>query len=71
MRRASVDIAGKLVDGTPKSHQMRTVPLPPSIATDLRPLVDGRDRDDLVFVSPEGTPLRVANFRRRVWMRAV
>ncbi|MGW0229434.1 hypothetical protein ACWDWO_14040 [Actinopolymorpha singaporensis] len=50
---------------------MRTVPLPPSIATDLRPLVDGRDRDDLVFVSPEGTPLRVANFRRRVWMRAV
>lgn len=71
VRRAFVDVAGKLVEGTPKSHQARTVPLLPSIAADLRPLVDGRDRDELVFVSPEGTPLRVANFRHRVWMRLV
>ena len=27
--------------------------------------------DDLVFTAPEGGPLRVSNFRRKVWLPAV
>jgi integrase len=71
VRRAFVDISGKLVEGTPKTHQSRSVPLPPSLCAELRDAIEGRDRDALVFVSPEGTPLRIANFRTRAWIRAV
>jgi integrase len=71
VRRAFADLAGKLVEGTPKSHQSRTVPLPPSLCEELAHLVDGRGRDDLVFTSPRGGPLRLTNFRRSIWHPAV
>ncbi|MEQ7124374.1 site-specific integrase [Actinopolymorpha sp. B11F2] len=71
VRRAFADLAGKLVEGTPKSHQSRTVPLPPSLCEELLHLVDGRGRDALVFTSPRGGPLRLTNFRRSVWHPAV
>nr|WP_269091266.1 tyrosine-type recombinase/integrase [Actinopolymorpha cephalotaxi] len=54
VRRAFADLAGKLVEGTPKSHQSRTVPLPPSLCEKLVVVLDGRDRDALVFTSPKG-----------------
>ena len=69
--RAFADLAGRLVEGTPKSHLRRSVPLPPSLCQELRPLTAGKDRDTLVFSSPNGFPLRLSNFRRAVWTPAV
>lgn len=71
VRRAFSDVRGELVEGTPKSHQARTVPLPQWLAIDLKELVDGRSPDDLVFTTPRGYPLRHSNFRRHVWIPAV
>lgn len=71
VRRAFSDINGQLVEGTLKSHQTRTVPLPPWLCAELRPLVEGRDLDALVFTSPLGYALRMSNFRRNVWNPAV
>lgn len=71
VRRAFVDIDGRLVEGKPKTHQSRTVPLPGALCEELRRLVVDLDRDALVFSAPEGGPLRAGNFRQRVWTPAV
>jgi integrase len=71
VRRAFSTIDGLLVEGTPKSHQQRTVPLPQWLCDDLAPLVEERDQDELVFTTPADHPIRHANFRRRVWLAAV
>ena len=71
VRRAFSDINGRLVEGAPKNHQARTVPLPLWLATQLKELIDGRGPDDLVFTTPAGYVLRMSNFRRHVWNPAV
>lgn len=71
VQRAFVDVNGTLVAGTPKSHQSRSVPMPRSIARDLESLVQGRELDSLIFIAPNGGPLRFGNFRHRVWYPAV
>jgi integrase len=71
VRRAYVDIDGQLVEGKPKTHQSRSVPLPGALRDELGALVADLDRDALVFTAPEGGPLRVGNFRQRVWTPAV
>jgi len=71
VRRAFSDVRGRLVEGTPKNHQARSVPLPPWLAIELKELIDGRDPDDLVFTTQGGYPLRHSNFRRHVWKPAV
>src|SRR5262245_23657684 len=68
---AFVEVRGKLVEGTPKTHQMRTVPLPRFLVDKLAAPVEGKGRDELVFSTPGGTPLRNTNFRRRHWDKAV
>lgn len=68
---AFVEVKGELVEGSPKTHQARTVPLPRFLIDDLAAHVDGRGPDDLVFTGPAGAPLRNSNFRRRHWDRAV
>lgn len=42
VHRAFSDVGGRLVEGTPKSHQARTVPVPPWLAIELKELIDGR-----------------------------
>lgn len=64
VRRSFADINGRLVEGTPKSHQARTIPLLPSVRADLARLASGADRDALVFTIPDGHRLRSSNFRR-------
>lgn len=71
VHRAYADLAGKLVEGTPKSHQARDVPVPPSLCDELTSLVEGRKPDDLIFTAAGGGPLRHSNFRRDVWIPAV
>ncbi|MDX2515457.1 tyrosine-type recombinase/integrase [Streptomyces stelliscabiei] len=69
--QAYSDIDGHLELGPVKNHEKRSVPLPRSFAEELRPLVAGRARDDLVFTAPEGGPMRYPNFRRRDFDKAV
>ena len=63
VRRAFSDVGGRVVLGTPKSHQSRTVPLPRFVASELAAGVDGKRPDDLVFTMPGGSVMRLSNWR--------
>lgn len=54
---------GRLVWGTPKSHEARSVPIPRILVDDLAAYVAGKDRNDLVFATTSGSPLRNRNAR--------
>jgi integrase len=66
--------SGAALFGPPKSEAgQRTVPIPDAMAKELRwhlTCFTKPDDNALVFASPEGSPLRHANFRRRVWLKA-
>ncbi len=69
---AVTEVAGKLIWGSPKTHEIRTVTMPPSVADAFtKRLSDGGDPDDLVFTAPHGGPLRGSNWRHRVWQPAL
>ena len=61
------EVSGRLVTGTPKTHQCRSVPVPRSLVDALAVHTAGKSADDLVFTAPEGGPLRLTNFRRRAF----
>jgi integrase len=63
VRRAFSDVGGRVVLGTPKSHQSRTVPVPRFVAAELAAAVDGKRPDDLVFTMPGGSVMRLSNWR--------
>ncbi|MFE1127751.1 MULTISPECIES: tyrosine-type recombinase/integrase [unclassified Streptomyces] len=65
------DVSGRLELGPVKNHEKRSVPLPRSFADELGTLSRGKSADVLLFSSPEGKPLRYANFRSRVFDPAV
>lgn len=61
---------GRLVWGTPKTHQSRSVPVPRFLIDELAAHVAGRSQDDLVFGSATGNPLRNRSARRSWFDRA-
>lgn len=61
---AMTEVHGRLVWGTPKSHEARSVPIPRILIDDLTAQVAGKRRDDLVFTTATGAPLRNRNARR-------
>jgi integrase len=64
----AVDVRGKLVFGSPKTHQVRTVVLPSFLSDHLEEhLTSAGAPDSFVFTSPRGGPVRYGNFLRRVW----
>jgi integrase len=64
------EVGGRLVWGTPKSHQTRQVPIPRSLVELLTIVIAGKDADALVFTTWRGRPLRNLNFRRDVFDKA-
>jgi integrase len=71
-RRLSVveavsEVRGKLIWGAPKSHQIRSVPIPRFLVDDLAVVMAGKAPDDLVFTTRRGAVLRNLNFRRDVF----
>jgi hypothetical protein len=70
VRRAFSDVGGRVVLGTPKSHQSRTVPLPRFLAAEFAAAVVGKDADQLVFTMPGGGVMRMPNWRRAVFLSA-
>ncbi len=69
VQRAVVDLGGKLILGTPKSHREREVPVPNFLAELLAQELHGRAPDDPAFPSPRGGLLRNYSFRRQ-WFDA-
>lgn len=70
VERSVVEVGGKMVFGTPKTHEKRTVPIPAFLTEFVAPLMEGRGREALVF--GDGTsPVRVNNWRRRDFHRAL
>jgi len=61
------EVGGKLSWTTPKSHHTRWVPFPPSLLGPIRGACQGKEPDDRVFTSPEGSSLRLRNWRARVF----
>ncbi len=68
------EVNGRFVWGQPKSSAgTRTVALPSfliDILTEHLARFSAPGLDRLVFVTPDGTPLRRENFRKRVWLPA-
>ena len=62
--------SGRIILGTPKSHQCRTVPVPPFLAHELAVTLDGRKSDDLVFTMPGGSYMRLSNWRQATFLPA-
>lgn len=61
---------GLIVWGAPKSHESRSVRVPRLLVDDLAAVVAGMSRDDLVFTTASGAPLRNRNARRAWFDRA-
>ena len=63
------EAAGVVTFGTPKSEaSVRTISLPARAVDVLVPLVVGKARDELVFTSAQGGPVRHRNFYTRTWV---
>jgi integrase len=62
---AITEVHGRVVVGTTKTHQRRSVPIPRFLADELADHLAGKAPGDLVFTAPEGGVLRNTNFRPR------
>ena len=62
---AITEVHGRVVVGTTKTHQRRSVPIPRFLADELADHLTGKAPGDLVFTAPEGGVLRNTNFRPR------
>lgn len=67
----TVDASAGQIKASTKTGKARTVTLPAVLADELRQHIAGKDKDDLVFTSPQGRPIRAGNWRRRVWDQAI
>lgn len=69
--RATSEVQGRVVVGSPKSGEARVVGLPRFLVELARVQMDGKGQDDLVFRSPRGGHMRHSTFRDRVFRPAV
>lgn len=58
VRHNTVRVNFRPVDGTPKSSEERTVPMPAIVIDAIRPLLVGLPADGRVFTDPNGGPVR-------------
>lgn len=65
------EVKGGQAEGLPKSGKRRTVSIPASLVSELRPLVDDRPSDARLFTTKRGKSLRKANWRVREFLPAV
>jgi integrase len=67
------DVAGQLIVGPTKTYANRHVPMPPLLVEELATHLGQRchDREELVFTSPQGGPLRHGNFYKTKFKPAV
>jgi integrase len=65
------EVNGRLVFDTPKRHQKRCLHVPSFVWDCLESHVEKKLPDDFVFTAQQGSVVRVGNFRRRSFDRAV
>jgi integrase len=67
------DVNGRVVFGETKTHRVRKTRIPSFLVEELRVHLEtvGSGPDALLFTAPRGGPLRIANFRRRMWWPAL
>jgi integrase len=65
------EVNGHMIWSMPKTHQSRDVPIPRSLIDALVAQATGKKPEDVLFSSPNGEPIRLANWRQRVWDPAV
>lgn len=70
VEEAATEVAGRLIFGPPKTHEARTVIVPRFVIDEIQPLLEGKKADELVFSATRGGPVRLNNFRRRVFVPA-
>ena len=70
--RTMVEVnGGRVTFNEPKTAaSVRTIGIPESLVGPLAALCEGVGREDLVFTSPRGGPIRSHSFRARVWLPA-
>ncbi|WP_375482199.1 tyrosine-type recombinase/integrase [uncultured Jatrophihabitans sp.] len=68
---AVAEVCGAAIFSSPKSHQVRSVPIPRFLVDDLAQLTAGKAPEDFVFTSLRGGLLRLTNFRPTVFDPAV
>ena len=68
---AVVEVNGRMIFGTPESHQTRAVAVPRFRCDNLAAQMAGKTPDDLIFTSTVGTVLRTQSWRRRCFDPAV
>jgi integrase len=61
------EVGGRLVRSAPKTGRTRSVPYPASLAPMLDLLMRDKALDDQLVTAPEGGPLRLRNWRSRVF----
>ena len=66
----AVDVGGKIIVGTPKSHSSRSVPYPAFLAEDVARACEGKTREGLLFGNGS-THLRQPDSRRGWFVSAV
>jgi len=71
--KALVEVRGEAMEGPTKTSRVRSVAIPERVSAELPSHIDAfaAGPDGRLFTSPEGGPLRGANFRRRVWFPAI
>lgn len=65
VHRSNTTAGGVLVEGTPKTHQSREVPIVKALKDILKTATTDRGADEYLFTAPAGGVLRVDNFRPR------
>lgn len=61
------EVGGRLVWSSPKTHQSRSVPVARSLVPGLTEAARDKVAEDLLFTAPTGGPLRLNNWRHRVF----
>ncbi len=68
-----VEHRGQLLERDTKTHQSRIVEVPTSVLEELRThssKLPATSSDTLIFTTPSGDPIRLSNWRHRVWQPA-
>ena len=73
LERAMAEHRGKLLERDTKTHRARVVQVPSSVLVEVRDHLAAHVEDDplaLIFTTPSGTPVRISNWRHKVWQPA-
>lgn len=70
-RTYAQDEHGRTIEGTPKNHETRWVPIPPQLLGELIPLVEARGPRQDLFIGPKGGTINGTNWRNRVFTPAL